>query len=67
MVLATELGMQPLMAHCHLDLGVSEARAGKRDSARAHLVNARAMYEDMKMDFWRRRATDELAKIGDRT
>src|SRR5215475_13402924 len=37
MVLATELGMRPLVAHCHLGLGKLYRRTGKREPAREHV------------------------------
>jgi len=50
--LATELGMRPLVAHCHFGLGTLGLRT--RDSARAreHLSTAATMYREMAMDAW---------------
>jgi tetratricopeptide (TPR) repeat protein len=50
--LASELGMRPLVAHCHLGLGTLYRRTGKRQEARAHLTTAATMYRDMTMRFW---------------
>jgi class 3 adenylate cyclase/tetratricopeptide (TPR) repeat protein len=50
--LASELGMRPLVAHCHLGFGTLYRRTGKRQEARAHLTTAATMYRDMAMGFW---------------
>src|SRR4030095_7307870 len=36
MALADELGMRPLIAHCHLGLGKLYRRTGKREQAQEH-------------------------------
>jgi hypothetical protein len=50
--LATELGMRPLVAHCHLGLGELHRRIGDRTKAARHLATATAMYREMGMDLW---------------
>jgi class 3 adenylate cyclase/tetratricopeptide (TPR) repeat protein len=57
--LGTELGMRPLVAHCHLDLGKLYQRTGKRDQAREHLTTATTMYREMDMRFWLEQAEIE--------
>jgi hypothetical protein len=52
LALATQLGMRPLVAHCHLGLGTLYGRSGKRESAREHLTVATRMYREMEMPFW---------------
>jgi len=52
MVLASELGMRPLVAHCHLGLGKLYRRTGKREPAQEHLTTATTMYREMDMRFW---------------
>jgi tetratricopeptide (TPR) repeat protein len=52
LALAEELGLRPLMARCHLGLGVLYRRAGKRDQAGEHLVTATAMHREMGMAYW---------------
>ena len=52
LALATELGMRPLVAHCHLGLGKLSRRAGKRQEAQEHLATAITMYREMHMRFW---------------
>lgn len=55
LALAHELGMRPLIAHCHHGLGKLYRRAGKREPAREHLGTATAM--DMR--FWLEKAKAE--------
>jgi len=50
--LAAELGMRPLVAHCHLGLGKLYRSTGKVDQAREHLTTATTMYREMDMRFW---------------
>jgi len=52
LALANELGMRPLVAHCHLGLGKLYRRTGKRDQAQEHLTTATTMYREMDMRFW---------------
>jgi tetratricopeptide (TPR) repeat protein len=52
LALAEELGMRPLVAHCHLGLGRLYRRTGKGEQARQHLSTATAMYREMDMQFW---------------
>ena len=58
--LATDLGMRPLAAHCHLGLGQLYRRT--RDSAKAkeHLTPAATMYREMGMNFWLEKAEAAL-------
>ena len=60
LALAAELGMRPLVAHCHLGLGALSRRTGKRDQAQEHLATATTMYRDMDMRFWLEQAEAEL-------
>jgi class 3 adenylate cyclase/tetratricopeptide (TPR) repeat protein len=59
MALADELGMRPLVAHCHLGLGKLHRRTGKREQAREHLATATTMYREMGMPFWLEKAEAE--------
>jgi len=58
--LAGQLGMRPLVAHCHLGLGKLYRQTGKRPEAQEHLVTAAAMYREMDMQFWLEKAEAEL-------
>jgi tetratricopeptide (TPR) repeat protein len=50
--LAEELGMRPLVAHCHLGLAILSQRTDRREQAQKHLGVATTMYRDMEMRFW---------------
>jgi tetratricopeptide (TPR) repeat protein len=54
--LADELGMRPLLAHCHLGLGRLYRRTGERQQAQEHMTTATAMYREMDMGFWLEKA-----------
>jgi tetratricopeptide (TPR) repeat protein len=58
--LAQELGMRPLVAHCHLGLGKLHSATGLRPEARECLAAALAMYREMDMPFWLEHATAAL-------
>jgi Tetratricopeptide repeat len=60
--LADELGMRPLVAHCHLGLGKLYCRTGKHDQARLHLTTAKTMYRAMGMMYWLEKA--EAPELG---
>jgi class 3 adenylate cyclase/tetratricopeptide (TPR) repeat protein len=60
LALASELGMRPLVAHCHLGLGKLHRRPGRRDQAREHLASAATMYREMDMRLWLEQAQAEL-------
>ncbi len=63
MVLAEELGMRPLIAHCHLGLGKLYGREGKRQDAREHLATAATMYRAMDMRFWLEQAEEQAGRL----
>ncbi len=63
LALAGELGMRPLVAHCHLGLGRLNRRTGNRPEAREHLTNAVSMYREMEMGFWLEPAKAEIAEL----
>jgi tetratricopeptide (TPR) repeat protein len=56
LALAEELGMRPLVAHCHLGLGKLYRRTGKRVQAQEHLAIATTMYREMGMTYWLEKA-----------
>ena len=51
-LLAEELGMRPLQAHCHRGFGTLYAKTGQREQARAALSTAITLYRTMEMTFW---------------
>ena len=63
LALADELGMGPLVAHCHLGLGKLYRRRDKRDDAREQLTTATTMYREMDMRFWLERAQAEMREL----
>ena len=63
MARAEELGMRPLLAHCHLGLGKLYRRTGKPQEAQEHLALATRMYREMDMGFWLKQAEAESKKL----
>jgi len=63
LALAEELGMRPLLAHCHLGLGTLYARTDRREQARAALSAAIDLYRAMEMTFWLPQAEATLAQV----
>ena len=63
LALAGELGMRPLVAHCHLGLGKLYRRTGKREQAQEHLTTATTMYREMDMRFWLEQAADKEREL----
>jgi tetratricopeptide (TPR) repeat protein len=62
LALAGELGMHPLVAHCHLGLGTLYGRTGRVEPARAELTAAIELYYAMDMTFWLPQAEAALAQ-----
>jgi tetratricopeptide (TPR) repeat protein len=62
--LASELGMRPLMAHCHLGLGTLYRQIGRFAEAQAALSTAIELYRAMDMTFWLPQAEAALAPGG---
>jgi tetratricopeptide (TPR) repeat protein len=52
LVLADELGMRPLVGHCHLGLGTMYPQMGRGEEAHAALSTAIELYRAMEMTFW---------------
>ena len=63
LALADDLGMRPLLAHCHLDLGKLYRQAGKRQEAQEHLTTATALLREMDMRLWLEQAQAELREL----
>ena len=51
--LATELGLRPIVAHCHRGLGTLYQRMGRSEQAKQHLDTAATMYREMGMPYRR--------------
>jgi tetratricopeptide (TPR) repeat protein len=63
LALAEELGMRPLVAHCHLGLGRLYGQTGRGAQARAALAAAMEMYRAMDMAFWLPQVEAALAQV----
>ena len=61
--LADELGMRPLVAHCHLGMGQLHQRMGRLSEARAEFSQATELYRQMDMQFYLKQAEDGLKAI----
>jgi tetratricopeptide (TPR) repeat protein len=66
LALAEELGMRPLVAHCHLGLGKLALNMGRYDDARTELATAIERYRAMQMAFWLPQAEAALAQVDGR-
>jgi class 3 adenylate cyclase/tetratricopeptide (TPR) repeat protein len=64
LLLAEELGMRPLQAHCHRGLGTLYARLGQWEQARPELCAALDLYRAMAMTFWLPQVEAALAQTG---
>ena len=63
LVLAEELSMRPLQAHCHHGLGRLYHQTGRAEPARAALSTAIDLYRAMDMTFWLPQAEAALAQV----
>jgi tetratricopeptide (TPR) repeat protein len=64
LALAEALGMRPLQAHCHRDLGTLYAMTGQWEQARAELSTAIGLYRAMDMTFWLPQVEATLTQLG---
>jgi tetratricopeptide (TPR) repeat protein len=64
LALAEELGMRPLIAHCHVGLGKLYRRRGDLRLAKQNLDEGVAMMREMEMGLWLERAEAELKDLG---
>jgi len=60
---AAELGMRPLLSHCHMGLGQIYQGVGRRDESRSEVRAAIDLYRSMGMAYWLPRAEATLANI----
>jgi hypothetical protein len=66
LILADELGMRPLVAHCHRGLGTLYRDTGRRAEARSELSAASTLYRAMDMTFWLPQSEDALVHLRSR-
>jgi tetratricopeptide (TPR) repeat protein len=65
LALAEELGMRPLVAHCHRGLGMLYLKLGRGAQASPELSAAIALYRTMEMRFWLPQAEAALAQVNE--
>jgi hypothetical protein len=63
MKLAHDLGMRPLVAHCHTGLGRVYRRTGQREQAQEYFVTATALYRKMDMPFWLEKVKTDMSEL----
>jgi tetratricopeptide (TPR) repeat protein len=63
LALAEELGMRPLQAHGHRELGTLYTQLGQPEQARTELSMAIELYHSMEMTFWLPQAEVALAEV----
>jgi len=63
LALADELGMRPLVAHCHFGLGTLYLKMAQWEQARAELSAAITLYRAMEMPFWLPQAEAALVEV----
>ncbi len=56
LALADELGMRPLVAHCHLGLSRLSWNLGRLGEAREYVASATQTYRKLKMELWLEKA-----------
>jgi tetratricopeptide (TPR) repeat protein len=64
LTLAEELGMHPLVAHCHLGLGRLYRRTGDQMQSQEHFTVATTLFRKMEMGFWLEEANKGIEKRG---
>jgi tetratricopeptide (TPR) repeat protein len=64
LTLGEELGMRPLIAHCHVGLGKLYRRIGNTQQARTHLTDGVAMMREMQMGLWLEEAEAAVKALG---
>jgi tetratricopeptide (TPR) repeat protein len=63
LALGQELGMRPVVAHCHLGLGKLYRRTGRPEQVKEHLTTAVTMYREMDMRFYLEQAEAQLREL----
>jgi hypothetical protein len=63
LVLAEELGMRPLLAHCHLGLGTLFATTGRAEQARVELDTAMTLSRAIDVTLWLPQVEAAMAQV----
>jgi class 3 adenylate cyclase/tetratricopeptide (TPR) repeat protein len=63
LTMATKLSLRPLVARCHLGLGVLNQHLDKRRDAHEHLSAAITLFREMQMWFWLEKAEAEMRML----
>ena len=63
MALADELGMRPVLAHCHAGLAKLYRRVDKRTASAEHFAAATSLYREMGMTYWLEKAETEMRTL----
>jgi sugar phosphate isomerase/epimerase len=63
LALAGDLGMRPLVVHCHVDLGQLFRKSDQQGQAREQLTTATTMCREMDMRAWLGRLEAELREL----
>ena len=61
---ASDLGMRPLVARCHVGLARLYRRTGKPEHSQDHFATALTMYREMDMTYWQQKTERERADLG---
>jgi tetratricopeptide (TPR) repeat protein len=61
LTLADELGLRPLVAHCHLGFGMLYRHTSRHEPAQSHVTTAATMYREMGMMYWLEQAEAHMA------
>jgi class 3 adenylate cyclase/tetratricopeptide (TPR) repeat protein len=64
LALAEELGMRPLVAHCHVGLGKLYRQSGNLPLVKEHLYKGIALMREMEMGLWLENAEAGLKELG---
>jgi class 3 adenylate cyclase/tetratricopeptide (TPR) repeat protein len=64
LAIGLELGMRPVVAHCHAGLAKLYSRFGNGHQMQEHLAIATTMYREMGMTYWLEKAEQETKNLG---
>jgi predicted ATPase/class 3 adenylate cyclase len=64
LTLGDELGLRPLVARTHFNVGQLQRRLGHLEDAEAHMARAVVLFADMGMRYWLEQSEPELKALG---